>query len=167
MNWVDVAAVISLLAGIAIGLRAGIVAIIATLFGTVVATALAGRFDSDMAGVFSFMPGANGDRIAAFAAIFLAVLIAFEIIGMMVKTLFHLLFVGWIDHIGGAILGLIVAAFLFGALASLLGNFSGGKFKQDVQDSKTAQFLADKTIVIEGLLPSEYQKLNDLRNQRR
>lgn len=167
MNWVDVAAIICLLVGIGTGFRAGVVAIIATLFGTIVATSLAGRFDSDLAGVFSFMPGANGDRIAAFVAIFLAVLIAFEIIGKMVKTLFHLLFVGWIDHAGGAIFGLIVAAFLFGALASLLGNFSGGKFKQDIQDSKTAQFLADKSIVIENLLPSEYQKLNDLSEKRR
>ncbi len=162
MNWVDVAAVISLLAGIAIGLRTGVVAIVASLIGTAVATTLASRFDNDLANVFSFMPGANGDRIAAFIAIFLAVLIAFQIIGMMVKTLFHLLFVGWIDQAGGAVLGLVVAAVLFGAIASLLGNFSEGKFRQDIQDSKVAQFLADKTIIVEGLLPSDYQRLKDL-----
>lgn len=167
MNWVDVAAVIALVGGIVVGLRTGVVTIVSALLGTAVATTLASRFDNDLANVFSFMPGANGDRIAAFIAVFLAVLIAFQIIGMMIKTLFHLLFMGWIDQAGGGALGLIVAAVLFGAIASLLGNFSGGEFKQDIQDSKVAQFLADQTIIVEGLLPSEYQKLNDLQDQRR
>lgn len=165
MNWVDVVLIAGLLAGVAIGWKAGLMRLASTLIGSVVATIIAGQFDSDLAGRLSFISNADAARISAFVIIFLIVLIAFEIGGTILRTMTHLMFIGWLESAAGMVLGFLAAAFMLGVLASLLGNFAGGKFQQDVQESRLAQVLVDKVPVVEGLLPSDFKKLKDLSKQ--
>src|SRR5436190_23951677 len=120
MNWVDIVAIILLIAGLAWGFRVGFIRLIASLIGTIVAIVLAGRFSDDVARVFSFVPSPNGPKIVAFAVIFIVVLIAFEIVGRFLRSTARLLFVGWADTAAGALLGLVMAAFLAGTAAALI-----------------------------------------------
>ena len=84
--------------------------------------------------------------MAAFAAAFL-------------KKVAETILLGWVNRLGGAVLGLILGAIFCGALLAMWVKFQG--IGDTILDSALASFLLDKFPIVMGLLPSEFDSVRD------
>ena len=122
MNWVDVTIVTALIVSAVLGLFWGLIRQVAATFGLVLGIFLAGSFYKSLAGVFH--PPEGGGLIAdpnvanavAFVLILIGVSLGIGIIASILRTVLGLLFLGWIDHLLGALLGVIQMALLMAVI---------------------------------------------------
>ena len=129
-NWVDfvILAILALpaIAGFRFGLIKAVTSLASIILGIMLATAL-WRQAADIAGAF-----VSDERAAAFIgylSILLIVIIAGVVVSYVLRTILTMLLLGWVDKVGGVLLGLfigciIVAAFIF-ALESFGGTVGG------------------------------------------
>jgi len=65
---------------------------------------------------------------------------------------------GWVDHLGGAVFGVVAGAILWGALLAIWVKFFGAG---PVTESFLAAVLLDKFPLVLALLPSEFDAIRD------
>jgi membrane protein required for colicin V production len=164
VNWIDVVIIVALVLGTFMGWRVGLVNSVAAVAGIVLGAIVAGQYHNELAGKLEFLNGENieGAKIAAFAILFGSVVVAAQLLAMLVTPLLRALFLSPLDAFGGAALGLIAIGLFLGVLASAYGNFEGGRFQEDIKESRSARFLADNTVTVLNLLPEDFRKLEEL-----
>ena len=160
MNWIlDIIILIVIAVPTFIGLKVGIVKALFIVVGGIVGIVLAGRFSDQLGAVFSDEGWA---KVLAFAVILLVVLVIASIAAKLVKWVLSAVLLGWVNRLGGAVLGFILGAFFCGAVLSMWVIYMGAG--DIIKDSALANFLLDGFPFVLGLLPAEFDSVRDFFN---
>jgi membrane protein required for colicin V production len=158
MNWLDIVIIILLVVSIISGIISGFIKTLFSLVGLIIGVVLAGRFYVALAGRLSFISDENTAKIVAFIIIFAAVAIIAAILGVIFTKIVSAMSLGWINRLLGGIAGLFLGAISIAALLVILVKFTG--LGDVVSGSALATFLIDKLPIVTGLLPSEFDTIN-------
>lgn len=123
MNWLDLALLAVWIILVLIGLWKGLIKTLFPLIGIILGIFLAGQFHTSLAGELTFIESENISRIAAFAIIFVAVLIGVSILGAFLRKSLQTLALGWVDRIGGIFGGLVIGWAVASCITYLLARY--------------------------------------------
>ncbi|RJO60470.1 MAG: CvpA family protein [Dehalococcoidia bacterium] len=158
MNWLDILILISLAASVIGGLATGIVRGVVNLAGLILGIFLAGMYYKTVGGWLGLIHNTDVAKTVAFIAIIVVVMILAGLVGNLLHKLVSGIMLGWLDHLVGGILGLLIGAVSWGALLALWVNFfSTGA----VSGSNMARILLDKFPLVLGLLPASFDKVKN------
>jgi membrane protein required for colicin V production len=76
---------------------------------------------------------------------------------MLLKRIAEIVLLGWVDHLGGAIFGLVFGVIFFGALFTLWCKFFGTP--NIIRESVLAGILLDRFPVVLALFPDEFDSI--------
>ncbi len=169
MNWVDIVIIVIALLGAYKGLKQGLIRTVFTAIGLIVGIALAGQWSDSLADKLS-SGEAQWAYITAFAIIVIVVLITANIIGAILKRFIKIIMIGWLDSLGGTVLGFCVGALLAAAILASLGSWAHNEamnnkvigfeieseLTEAIGDSSLAELLIDNFGLVLGLLPGEF-----------
>ncbi len=158
MNWLDIFLLAFLAVVTFIGLWRGVIAIAFPLIGLIIGVVLAGQLCDTVGG---WLPISNPDhaRWAAYTIIIVVVLILAFVLARILRGFIRLVFLGWVDRLGGAILGLALGALVCAALLAVCIRFGLGSGA--IEGSGVAKFLLDWFPAVLALLPSEFDVVRD------
>jgi membrane protein required for colicin V production len=159
MNWLDIIILVVLIGSVVVGLLTGIIRILFTLVGGILGVVLAGQFSQSLGNKLTFIHSPGAAHTTAFVFIIIVSVVVFMLIGLLVKKVASKLFIGWIDRLGGAVLGLVLGAIVIGALLTMYVKFQGGG--NAVTASKFAGFFLNKFPVVLGMMPKDFQSVKD------
>ena len=159
MNWLDIVIIIIIAIPTFIGLKAGIVKALFIIAGGIIGIVLAGRFSEQLGAAFSDEGWAS---VLAFAVILIVVLLIASIAAKLVKWVLSAVLLGWVNSLGGAVLGFIMGAFLCGAVLAIWIKYLG--IGDTLADSALASFLLDGFPFALGLLPGEFDSVREFFN---
>lgn len=154
MNWLDIAIGIVMAITALIGLWVGLIRAVFSLAGIVVGVILAGRYYATVAGWLSFISQPSVAKAIAFILILLAVVVIAFLLANLLKWAMSVMMLGWVNRVGGAVLGLFLAATACGALLAMWVKFFG--ISGAVSGSFLARFLLDYFPLVLKLLPKEF-----------
>jgi membrane protein required for colicin V production len=157
MSWLDIAIIVVIGITAFVGLKNGIIKTVLTLAGVIVGVILAGRFYVALADRLTFIPQETLARVVAFAIILIAVILIASIIAGVLKWLASIVLLGWVNRLGGALLGLIMGSIFCGALLAIWIKFLG--ISEPVAESALATFLLDRFPMVLTLLPAEFDSV--------
>jgi membrane protein required for colicin V production len=157
MNWLDVVIVVIIIIAAVLGLKIGIIKTLFTVVGIIVGIVLAGRFSGQLGEAMSFISDPGVAKAVAFAIILVVVLIIAAILAVVVKWAVSAVMLGWVNRLGGAILGLILGAFFCAALLTMWVKYL--EVGEAISSSFMASFLLDKFPIVLGLLPDEFDSV--------
>jgi len=160
MNWLDIVILIIIVFSAVSGFASGLIKSILSLAGLIVGIILAGRYYVAFSSQVGFIPGDSGPKIAAFVIIFLAVMLIAMLLGVILTKIISAIMLGWLNRLGGAVLGIVLGAFFAASLLAIwvqVGN--PGDF---MTASKLAPILLDKLPFVLGLLPPEFNSVQNI-----
>jgi membrane protein required for colicin V production len=157
INWIDVSIMIIILLNMIMGIRRGIIRGIINLIGVVMAIFLAIFWCKEVGEYLSshYQLSREIGDILGFALIFLGIYLIARIIEMFLKKIFSLLFVSWIDGLGGALFGLIKGFLIVGILLVIIAFIPLPVFLKEQLESS---FLANRFAVMTAIV---YDYLKD------
>jgi len=158
MNWLDIVIIILIAVPTVIGLKIGIVKALFTVVGGIIGVILAGRFSGSLGEIMTFISDPALAKVAAFAIILIVVLIIAAVAASFVKWVLSAILLGWVNKLGGAILGFILGAIFCGAILTMWVNFYQGS-NNTIDGSPLALFLLDGFPIVLGLLPAEFDSV--------
>jgi uncharacterized membrane protein required for colicin V production len=151
MNWVDAVIIVVALIGAFSGFRQGLIMSVFGFLGLIAGVAFAGWAADPLA-----------DKISPDGAGW-AYILSFIIILVIVMVVFHL--VGWLDSLGGALIGLFVGALLAAAVLIAVGKWAAGAGASGVEeaigDSSLAELLMDSFRLLLLLLPERFSVVRE------
>jgi membrane protein required for colicin V production len=171
MNWIDVTILTALIVSAILGLFWGLIRQVAATFGLVLAIFLAGANYKGVAGILHSPDGGgliadqNMANIVAFVLILVGVSLTIGIIASILRTVLGLLFLGWLDHLLGAVLGLVQMAMLMAVIIFVATLFPVPNLSDAVRESALAPFVAQPFSFLLGWLPPEFDTVRFLLNR--
>lgn len=157
MNWLDVVIIVSLVIITFTGLSKGFIKTIIPLLGIIIGIVLAGRFYGSVADWLStWLHSSSQANIAGFAIILVVVVIVALIIASLLSKFLSLLFLGWVDKLGGAVLGFVIGGFIFGAILTLITKYNFPGMEGTIQNSSLASFFVNRFNMVLPFLPKEF-----------
>ncbi len=160
MNWLDIVILVVLAIAVVVGLKFGLIKMVLLLAGIIVGVVLAGHYAGPLGERLTFISSAGVAKGVAFAIIMIAVLVAAAIAAALLTWAARLVMLGWVNRLGGAILGLFLGAFFCGALLAMWVHFLG--MAQVIANSAIATVLLDRLPMVLVLLPSEFDGVRAL-----
>jgi membrane protein required for colicin V production len=160
MNWLDIVILVVLAIAVVTGLKMGLIKAVLLVVGIIVGVVLAGQFSGPLGERLTFISSEGVAKGVAFAIIMLAVLAAAAIVAALLTWATRLVMLGWVNRLGGAILGLFLGAFFCGALLAMWVHFLG--MADVIADSAIATVLLDRLPMVLGLLPSEFDSVRSV-----
>ena len=158
MNWLDILILVTLAASVIGGLATGIVRGVVNLAGLIAGIFFAGRYYETVGGWLGFIHNADVAKTVGFAIIIVVFMILAGLIGGLLHKLVSGIMLGWLDHLVGGVLGLLIGAVSWGALLALWVKF----FSADaVSGSNLARILLDKFPLVLALLPSSFDSVKN------
>jgi len=154
MSWLDIAIIVILIIPTFMGLKAGIIKTVLSFAGVVIGVLLAGRYYAALAENLTFISQPNLANIAAFAIILIGVMIVAGIASTVLTKLISIVLLGWVNRLGGAILGLLLGGTFCGALLAIWVKFLG--ISDPIADSALAILLLEYFPLILAILPEEF-----------
>ena len=125
MNWLDIVIIAVWAFGFTVGWRMGLFGAIFTTGGLIVGVFLAARFSDNLSEIITDSVSSDSlVTVLAYGIILLAVLVTAQILRTIVKGLLKLVFLGWVETVGGLALSLIMGVVLSGALITVLARYS-------------------------------------------
>jgi membrane protein required for colicin V production len=159
MNWLDAILITFGLIALLGGLRTGIIRSIIPLAGLIIGLFLALRYYLPFGELMSFLPQPTVAKWVAFAIILIAVLLIAGGLTRLLSWGVSSLMLGWLDHLLGAIWGLLFGAVIYAALLAIWVKFFGETAV--IAGSPIATFLLDHFPSVLGLLPDEFEVVRD------
>ena len=160
MNWLDIVIVIILVINLFIGLKAGLIQMVISLAGLILGVFLAGNYYQMLANKLTFISSGKAAQIVAYIAILIVVMIVAAIVAWILGKIVSAIMLGWLNQLGGAIFGLIMASIFIGAILAIWAQYgNGGNL---ISNSFMGKFLLDKFPVVLALLPSEFDTIRSL-----
>jgi len=158
MNWIDILLIAFLVLATYIGLRRGFISMVLPLIGLIIGVILAGQHYGTVGG---WLPIENPEyaKWAAYAIIIICVLIVAVILARILRRFVRLVLLRWVDLLGGAVFGLVLAGLLCAAVLAACLKFGLGS--QLVEGSGVSRLLLDWFPVVLGLLPEEFDIVRD------
>jgi len=136
----------------------GIIKAILSLAGVIVGVVLAGRYYIALADVLPFFSETSDvTKIVSFAIILIVVMVIAAVAARFLKWAASVMMLGWVNHLGGAVLGLILGAIFCGALLAIWVKWLG--VGSTIAESIVAAILLDKFPLILALLPDEFDAI--------
>ena len=158
MSWLDLVIVVALAVGAFLGLRMGIIKAVLSLAGVVVGVVLAGQYYTALADVLPFFSEtSSAAKIVAFAIILIGVVVIAVVLARLLKWAASVMMLGWVNHLGGAALGLVLGAIFCGALLAIWVKWLGAV--DTITESLIAPVLLDKFPMVLALLPDEFDAI--------
>ena len=154
MNWLDIVIIVAIAITALIGLRIGIIKAVLSLAGVIVGVILAGNYYIPLAEQLSFIPQASVAKVVAFAIILIGVMLISAVLARLLKWAASVVMLGWVNHLGGAIFGLVLGAIFCSAILAIWAKFLG--MNEIIAESALAALLLDKFPMVLTLLPSEF-----------
>jgi len=155
MSWLDLVIVVVLAIAAFLGLRIGIIKAVLSLAGVIVGVVLAGRYYTPLADVLPFFSETStAAKIVAFAIILIGVMVVAAVAARFLKWAASAIMLGWVNHLGGAVLGLVLGGIFCGALLAIWVKWLGAG--DTITGSMIAPILLDKFPMVLGLLPDEF-----------
>ena len=111
MNWLDVALIVILIVGAYLGMKTGLISTAFAAIGVLVGIALAGTL-SNKVGAWFAGSIANDTLVTviSYAIIIVAALLVASIVGKIVRKILSMLFLGFVDRLGGLAVGVALQA---------------------------------------------------------
>jgi len=134
-----------------IGIRRGIIRGIINLIGIIAAIFLAIFWFKEVGEYINSHSQISGEiaKILGFALIFLGVYLISRIIEIFLKKIFSLLFISWIDGLGGALFGLTKGSLIVGILLVIISFIPLPLFlKEQLESSFLANRFAVMTTIV-------------------
>lgn len=153
MNWLDIVLLVALVAATFTGLKQGLIKAVLSLVGLIIGVILASNFYQTLSNSFGFIPSEKAAGIVAYILILIVVMIIASILAHLLKTIISIAMLGWVNHLGGAVFGLLLGATLWGAILAVWVRFFGTGL---VTESLVAEILLDKFPLVLALLPSDF-----------
>lgn len=157
MNWVDIVLVIAIAISALIGMKKGVIGIALTLAGLVLGVFLAGRYYILLSQYLSFISHAGLVKVAAFAIIFIGVMVIAGVLARLLGKIASAIMMGWANRIGGGVLGGILGAIFCGAFLAMWVKFLG--MTQVIAESRIAPILLNQFPRVLALLPGEFDAI--------
>jgi len=154
MNWVDIVIVVALVINVFVGLKIGIIKAALSLAGVIVGVVLAGQYYAPLAARLTFISQESIANAVAFAIILIAVMVVAGLLAAFLKWAVSAMLLGWVNHLGGAILGLFMGAIFCGALLAIWIKFLGTP--DIITDSFLAATLLEYFPAVLAFLPAEF-----------
>ena len=154
MNWLDIVIIVAITVPTVIGLRIGMIKAALSLAGLIVGVIVAGRYYLPLSEQLSFISQESVAEIAAFIIILVGIMIIAAVLARLLKWTASVIMLGWVNHLGGAVFGLVLGAILCGALLAIWVKFLG--VTEAITESSLASILVDFFPLVLALLPDEF-----------
>jgi membrane protein required for colicin V production len=159
-NWLD-AIIIGILAfSTFIGVRRGLLRSVAAIVGLVLAALFAGKLaaliDPTLAQAHIKHPPING--ATTFVIAFVAIVVAVEYVAGILVWVQRLMFLGWVDRLGGAVFGLIRGVLLSMILLAGFAQFGSTDFNNTIRQATVAVWLWNNLPSVTNVLPPGMQQ---------
>jgi membrane protein required for colicin V production len=154
MNWLDIVIIVAITVPTVIGLRIGMIKAALSLAGLIVGVIVAGRYYLPLSQRLSFISSPSVAEIAAFIIILIGIMIIAAVLAQLLKWTASVIMLGWVNHLGGAVFGLVLGAILCGALLAIWVKFLG--VTEAITESNLASILVDFFPLVLALLPDEF-----------
>ena len=164
MNWVDVVIALLVLGLGFMGWRNGVIKLIFTLAGGIIGLLLAGQLWEQVADLLP-IESESISKLAAFVMILAAAMIISWIAARIVKTMLKVFFLGWVDDLAGAAIGLLLGGIAATAVVSAAGIVPSQTVKDAVAESTLAEPLIKSMGIVYAFLPAEFDSVKDLVSQ--
>jgi membrane protein required for colicin V production len=158
MNWLDIILLVILAIGVFLGLKTGLIKMVVSLAGLILGIFLAGRLYQSLADKLTFISSEKAAQILAYIIILLVVIIAAAIIAWFLTRVISAVLLGWVNRLGGALVGLILAAVFCGAILAIWAKYGGGT--NLISHSWLGKLLVDKFPLVVALLPAEFDSIH-------
>ena len=158
MNAVDVVIIIYLGLSIVIGFARGLIRTLLSIIGTIVGILLASHFYKQLGDILTFISNRDFANIVAFIVILLVVMGIATLIALVLRSIIKAIMLGWIDKLGGAVLGLILGALSVSAILAIIVKYTD---VSAITNSKLAAFFLDKFPIVMGFLPGEFDNIRN------
>jgi len=160
MNWLDIVIIVFLAITTITGLSKGLIKTIIPLVGVILAVVLAGRFYGSVADWLStWLHSPSQANIVGFAIIFVAVVIVSLIIASLLSKFLSLLLLGWVDKLGGAVLGFVIGGFITGAILTIITKYNFPGMEGNIHNSSLASFFVAHFNMVLPLLPKDFDSV--------
>lgn len=160
MNWLDVVIVVILVIPMLIGFKRGLINTVIPLAGVILGIVLAGRLRGTVADWLStWINSSSQAEIVAFIIIFVVVIVATLVLAGVLRGFVRLLFLGWVDKLGGLAFGFALGGMISAALLAVLAKFPFWDIETTIGDSSLAAFFLDKFPFVLRLLPGEFDSV--------
>lgn len=157
MNWLDIVIIVVIVWFIFTGLTTGLIREVIQLAGLVVGVLLAGHYYSQVGQWLSFIDSPDAIRIASFLLIFVAVALAAHFLGSILQQMVSLLFLGWLDHLGGGVFGFAKGALICQLVLVAFAKFSVLGMEPAITESRLAPLFLKTFPFLLNLLPQEFE----------
>jgi membrane protein required for colicin V production len=163
MNWVDIAILGTVVSSTLMGFFWGLIRQVVSILGLAGGIFFAGRLYQPIADFLhpanggGFVADPNWARIIAFGAVVIGFSLTIGIAGSVLRFAANLLFLGWLDHLLGGLIGLITSVGLVLALLVVVTVFPVPDVSQAVNDSVVAHWLGGFVPVVLAMLPPEFR----------
>lgn len=153
---------LALLAMVAIftilGLYWGLIRQVLALAGIIVGIILGGRYGSIVAGwLTSFVASEQVANAAGFILVVLFVSSIASLLASFLRIFAGLLFLGWLDHLLGALLGLVQAVIAGAVITIAMIVFPDPVWQNMLIGSRFAMLFIEAGSLLTGLLPPSFQ----------
>ncbi len=125
MNWLDIVITVTWISGLFLGWRMGLFGAIFAAGGAVVGVFLAARFSDNIADLLT--DSVSSDTLAtviAYVVILAVVFTAAQILRTILIEGLKRVAMGWVDPVGGMVLGLTAGFLLSGAIVTVMARYS-------------------------------------------
>ncbi len=157
MNWLDISIILVVLILAVFGFRNGVIRSLSTVAGMVAGTWIAKQYYEPLSETLSpLINNTTAANIASFVLLFLLILVSASIVGMFVRKVVSLVFLGWLDTLVGGVLGFAVGVVLAGIVLSLLGSTNTPGLSSAIKDSAIAPLITARMPFIMDLLPQQF-----------
>lgn len=153
VNWLDILIIILIGLSTFLGFKQGFVTGLLTLIGIIVGVVIASNFYKQLGNLLGFIHNDAAANIFAFIIILGIVVALAAVLAGLIKAVLHAIMLGWIDHLGGAVFGFVMAVLSISALLAIIMKYASVSV---IEHSALASFFLDKFPIILGLLPSEF-----------
>ncbi|MBI2856379.1 MAG: CvpA family protein [Chloroflexi bacterium] len=151
MNWLDFVIIGIWALGFFVGWRLGLFGAIFTAGGLVVGVLIAGRLADNVSELIT--DSVSSDSLAtviAYGFIIFVVFIGAQILRAIVKGIMKMVFLGWVDSLGGVALGLVMGVVLSGAFIAALARYSSD-LPTEILDNAALEIIIDRSGIQEKL----------------
>jgi membrane protein required for colicin V production len=169
MNWVDVTILTAVIVSVLLGLYWGLIRQLAATFGLFLSIWLAGRFYQNVADFLHPPEGGglindpNMAKIVGFVIVVIGVSLAIGIVSGVIRTMLNLIFLGWLDHLLGAVLGGVQMLLLMEVILIVASVFPVPGLSDAVRDSPVAEAMLRPLSFVLNFLPPEFQYIKLLK----
>ncbi len=161
MNWLDIVIILVIAFFVLSAFQSGLIREVVTLVSVVVGVIVAGLFYDELArDVLSFIEDDDVAGVVGFLVLLGAVYLAGQLIAIMLKQTASILVLGWADHIGGGLFGLLKGLVVVEVLIIAFVTFDVG-LHDSIDGSALASVFLDARSVVLFVLPDEFERAVD------